>query len=100
LKQLLDLTNKTRKDLQVGFKLPSGSKMKVYKSIKDPSADAVSAVLIYKGLKNSDGSNIDVEMLESDLHVVTRLSGRDNITQHDRDIQTQVFNDMHNILLH
>jgi carboxylesterase len=99
LKQLLDLTNKTRKDLQGGFKLPSGSKMKVYKSTKDPSADAVSAVLIYKGLKNSDGSAIDIEMLESNLHVVTRLSGRDNITQHDRDIQSHVFDDMHNLLI-
>jgi carboxylesterase len=40
--------------------------------IKDPTADAVSAVLIYKGLKNSDRSKIDVEMIDSDLHVVTR----------------------------
>jgi carboxylesterase len=99
LKQLLDLTDKTRKDLQGGFKLPSGSTMKVYKSIKDPSADAVCAVLIYKGLKNSDGSNIDVEMLESDLHVLTRLTGRDNITQHDRDNQAHVFDDMYQILV-
>jgi len=98
LKQLLDLTDKIRKDLQGGFKMPSGSTMKVYKSIKDPSADAVSAVLIYKGLKNSDGSTIDVEMLESDLHVVTRLTGRDNITQHDRDNQGHVFDDMYQIL--
>ena len=29
--------------------------MKVYKSIKNETADSVSAVLIYKGLKNSDG---------------------------------------------
>jgi carboxylesterase len=99
LKQLLDLTNRTRKDLQSGIDLPSGCKVKVYKSVKDPTADAVSAVLIYKGLKNSDGSAIDVEMLESNLHVVTRLSGRDNITQHDRDIQVNVFEDMHNILI-
>jgi carboxylesterase len=100
LNQMLDLTDKTRKDLQKGYNLPTGSQLKVYKSIKDPTADAVSAVLIYKGLKNSDGSKIEIEMLESDLHVVTRLTGRDNITQHDRDIQTHVFGDMHNILLH
>ena len=31
LKQLLDLTVKTRKDLQEGYNLPSGIKMKVYK---------------------------------------------------------------------
>ena len=98
LKQLLNLTEKTRKDLQEGYNLPAGIRMKVYKSIKDPTADAVSAVLIYKGLKNSDGSGIDVEMIDSELHVVTRLSGRDNITQHDRDIQAHVFDDMYMLL--
>jgi carboxylesterase len=99
LKQLLNLTEKSRKDLQKGYNLPSGIRMKVYKSIKDPTADAVSAVLIYKGLKNSDGSDIDIEMIDSELHVITRLNGRDNITQHDRDIQTHVFADMYRILM-
>jgi carboxylesterase len=99
LKQLLDLIVKSRKDLQEGFNLPSGTTLKVYKSVKDPTADAVSAVLIYKGLKNSDGSNINIEMIDSELHVVTRLDGRDNVTQHDRDIQTHVFEDMYNILI-
>jgi carboxylesterase len=98
LKQLLDLTEKARKDLQKGYRLPEGVRVKVYKSIKDPTADAVSAVLMNKGLKNSDGSKIDIEMIDSELHVVTRLTGRDNITQHDRDIQTHVFDDMYKIL--
>jgi len=97
--QLLNLTVKSRKDLQEGYNLPAGIGMKVYKSIKDPTADAVSAVLIYKGLKNSNGSNIDIEMIDSELHVVTRLDGRDNITQHDRDTQTHVFDDMYMILI-
>lgn len=94
LKQLMDLIDKVRKDLQKGFNLPAGTHMKVYKSIKDSSADPVSAVLIYKGLKNSDGSNIDIEMIDSDLHVVTRLEGRENITQKDRENQKHVFDDM------
>lgn len=98
LQQLLDLTEKTRKELQRGYQLPAGTQMKVYKSIEDPTADAVSAVLIYKGLKNNDGSNITIEMIESKLHVVTRLNGRDNITPHDREIQTHVFDDMYGIL--
>ncbi len=98
LQQLMDLIQITRKNLQKGYNLPAGIGMKVYKSVKDPTADAVSAVLIYKGLKNSDGSNIDIEMLDSDLHVVTRLYGRDNITQHDRDIQAHVFGDMVHLL--
>jgi len=99
LKQLMILIDKSRKDLQEGFNLPAGIRMKVYKSIKDPTADAVSAVLIYKGLKNSDNSRIDVEMIDSELHVVTRLNGRDNITQHDRDIQAHVFDDMYKMLM-
>ena len=96
--QLLELTEKLRKDLQSGFKLPAGVRIKVYKSIKDPTADPVSAVLIYKGLKNSDGTTIDIEMIDSELHVSTRLNGRDNVTQHDRDIQTHVFDDMYRII--
>ena len=99
LKQLLDLTVKTRKDLQAGYTVPAGIRMKVYKAIKDPTADAVSAVLIYKGLKHADGSNIDIEMIDSEFHVVTRLDGRDNITQHDKDNQTHVFGDMYSILM-
>jgi len=99
LQQLLNLIVKSRKDLQDGYRLPPGIQMKLYKSIKDPTADAVSAVLIYKGLKNSDGTNIDIEMIDSELHVVTRLDGRDNVTQHDRDIQTHVFDDMYEIIM-
>ena len=99
LQQLLNLIDKSRKDLQTGYNLPAGTRVKVYKSIKDPVADAVSAVLIYKGLKKSDGSKIDIEMIDSELHVVTRLNGRDNITQHDRDIQSHVFDDMYNIIV-
>ena len=99
LKQLLDLCEKNRKDLQNGFNLPVGTKLKIYKSVKDPSADPVSAVLIYKGIKNSDGSNVDVEMIDSEIHVVTRLNGRENVTQHDRDIQKHVFNDIYGLLM-
>lgn len=94
LNELLDLIDQVRKDLQKGYQLPVGTKMKVYKSIKDETADAVSAVLIYKGLKNSDGTTINVEMIDSNLHVFTRLEGRDNVTQKDLDTQKQVFDDI------
>ena len=98
LRQLSNLINITRKDLQQGFKLPTGTKMKVYKSTQDSSADPISAVLIYKGLKNSDGSNIEIEMIDSKIHVVTRLEGREEVTQADRQIQTSVFNDIIKLL--
>ncbi|MFV8839287.1 alpha/beta hydrolase [Salinimicrobium soli] len=94
LNQLMDLISKVRKDLENGYRLPAGTHLKVYKSIKDSSADPVSAVLIYKGLKNRDGSAIDLEMLDSKLHVVTRLEARENVTQKDREIQKHVFDDM------
>ena len=94
LKELLNLTNKVRKDLQKGFNLPQNTKLKVYKSTKDDVADAVSAVLLYKGLKNNDGSKIEIQMIDSKLHVVTRLNGRDTVTEKDLEIQKQVFDDM------
>lgn len=98
LQELLDLIEQTRKDLETGYFLPSSTHMKIYKSIQDPTADAVSAVLIYKGLKNHDQSTVDVEMIDSEIHVITRLNGRDNVTQKDRDNQLFVFNDMYKIL--
>jgi carboxylesterase len=98
LQQLLKLIDKSRRDLQSGINLPTGIRVKVYKSIKDPTADAVSAVLINKGLKNSDGSKVEIEMIDSELHVLTRLNGRDNISQIDRDNQAHVFDDMYKIL--
>jgi len=98
LNELMDLIDKVRKDLQNGYRLPLGTQMKVYKSIKDDTADAVSAVLIYKGLKKQDGSAIEVEMIDSNLHVFTRLDGRDSVTQKDRDMQKQVFDDMLQLL--
>lgn len=100
LQELKDLIEKARKDLENGYYLPTGTDMKVYKSTKDPTADAVSAVLIYKGLKNSDKTPVDIKMLDSELHVITRLKGRENVSQHDRDIQRLVFDDMHKILTH
>jgi carboxylesterase len=98
LKQLMNLIDKTRKDLQKGYHLPTGVQLKLYKSKKDPTADAVSAVLIDKGLKTSDGTDIDIEMLDSDLHVVTRLAGRENIQQKDKDMQLHVFDDMYKLV--
>jgi carboxylesterase len=39
-------------------------------------ASSSSAVLIYKGLKTSTGANIDVQLMDSDIHVFTRLNLR------------------------
>lgn len=72
LKQLMDLINLTRKHLEKGIILPTASKLKIYKSNIDATADPVSAVMLYKGLKTRDGKNVDIEMYNSDLHVFTR----------------------------
>lgn len=92
--QLMELIDLVRKDLQHGITLPEGTKLKTYKSIVDDAADPVSAVLIYQGMKRSDGSKTAVEMVDSKLHVFTRLRGRESVTQADRDLQQRVFGEI------
>jgi carboxylesterase len=94
LRELLDVTVRVRKQLEDGITLPAGTTMKVYKSIKDPTADPVSAVLIYKGIKTSAGRTIDVEMVDSDLHVFTRLALRSGTDQGDVANQLRTFSDI------
>ncbi|NQV72715.1 esterase [bacterium] len=94
LQELLDVIVRVRKQLEDGITLPTGTTMKVYKSIKDATADPVSAVLIYKGIETSSGGAIDVEMVESDLHVFTRLALRSGIDSKDAANQLRTFNDI------
>jgi len=94
LKQLMELINLTRSNLEKGIKLPTGTYMKVYKSQIDEVADPISAVLIYKGMKTSAGGFIDVEMVKSKLHVFTRLRGREGVTVDDINLQQKTFLDM------
>ncbi len=94
LQQLQSLLNVVRTELQSGFSLPQNVYMKVYKSKKDPTADPVSAVLIYNGLKTAAGTPIDLEMINSSLHVFTRLNLVPNVTAADRANQLYTFNDI------
>ncbi len=91
LRELQNLINKVRKDLEKGFILPQGTSLKVYKSIKDPTADPVSAVLIKRGLKTYTGEPFEVEMVDSDLHVYTRLELRPHSAK-DKQNQIDTFN--------
>jgi carboxylesterase len=95
LQQLMKLIDKTRKDLQAGVDIPAGTDVTVYKSIHDPSADPVSAVLLCKGLKYPDGSSINIRMLNSELHVMTRLNGREGVLPADMNNQMLIFDDIH-----
>lgn len=94
LQQLQDLLTTVRKDLEHGITLPTNCSLKVYKSKKDPSADPVSAVLIYQGTKLADGKPIDVQLVDSELHVYTRLNLREGVTPNDRQNQTATFTDI------
>lgn len=96
LAQLNELINRVRSQLARGVTLPPGTRAKVYKTTLDETADPVSALLIYKGLTEAGGGKIDVEMLESNLHVFTRLQGRNPalVTQADRQRQVDAFEEM------
>jgi len=94
LQQLENLLNTVRKQLEDGFVLPKNVYVKVYKSKQDPTADPVSAVLIYNGIKTSNGKRIDLELIDSKLHVFTRLSLRPNVTALDKTNQLNAFTDI------
>lgn len=94
LQQLMGLIDLTRKDLQKGIVLPKDCFMKTYKTTVDGAADPVSAVLIWKGVENSDGSKTEVEMVDSHHHVFTRLKYRDGVTEKDWALQKRVFDEM------
>lgn len=93
LRELQNLLNVVRKDLGKGIVLPQGTSLKVYKSKKDPTADPVSAVLIYKGVRSFTGEAIDIEMINSGLHVYTRLDLRAH-TAADKANQVTTFVDI------
>jgi carboxylesterase len=91
INELNELMKKVRQDLEDGFKLPQGTNLKVFQSRYDPVASSTGSVLIYKGLKNADGSNIEVQIMESDIHVFTRLSLRNGVTDRQKANQLDAF---------
>jgi carboxylesterase len=94
LQQLQDVLTIVRGELQDGITLPGNIYLKVYKSTKDPTADPVSAVLIYDGVKTSNGNPIAVDLINSSLHVFTRLNLVPNVTALDRQNQVYAFTDI------
>jgi carboxylesterase len=94
LQQLENVLNVVRTELQDGFTLPKNVYLKVYKSIKDPTADPVSAVLIYNGIKTVDGGAIDMDLINSNLHVFTRLNLVPGVTAQDKQNQVYAFTDI------
>jgi carboxylesterase len=92
LEQLNTITQLMRKKLEDGIKLPNNVSLTVYKTKKDDAADPISAALLYNGITNKE--NLKVTIINSELHVFTRLQGRNVITANDLEIQNKVFNEI------
>jgi group I intron endonuclease len=86
LEQLNEVTQLVRKELEEGIVLPNNIQLVVYKSLKDGTADPVSVALLKRGIHTIDGGNIDVVMVNSQLHVFTRLRGRNEFSKYWRTI--------------
>lgn len=94
VQQLQQLLDKTRKDLQKGILLPSGCNLTVYKSVEDDSADPIGAALIYGGVEGERSEQISIKMVDSHLHVFTRLAGRKEISENDLVNQIKTFEEI------
>ncbi|MBW8889130.1 MAG: esterase [Fibrobacteres bacterium] len=95
LKQLYALINIVKNRLEDGFRLPEGTQALVRKSKHDKSADPVGALMIYKGMRKSDGGHVDVQLVDSRLHVFTRLAARSSTpSAADSALQLSTFREM------
>jgi carboxylesterase len=94
IQELNSVMKVVRKDLEKGVKLPAGSYFKVFHSKYDPVASTTSSVLIYKGLKTNAGGKVDVELIESKIHVFTRLALREDVTPLQTANQQRVFTEI------
>jgi carboxylesterase len=94
LNELYSLTNLIKNRLESGITLPRGTRCKVWKAKKDGLADPIGALMLYKGLRDSEGNRIAVEMVETNKHVFTRLHGRNNPSRADFDLQEKTFREM------
>lgn len=87
LQELLDIVTVVRKELEDGIVLPTQTDLSIYKSTYDEVADRISAILIYNGIEINSLNSKDLYMINSNIHVMTRLQGRSNITDNDILIQ-------------
>jgi carboxylesterase len=95
LRQLYGLINVVKNRLEDGFRLPQGTQAWVRKSKHDNSADPVGALYIYKGMRDADGHHVDVQLVDSRLHVFTRLALRSSTpSPADSALQLATFREM------
>lgn len=98
IQELNTVMKLVREKLEDGITMPTNTYFKVFHSLHDPVASTTSSVLIYKGLKTNSGTPIDVEIMDSDIHVFTRLSLRNNLTSLQIENQEQAFAEIANKL--
>lgn len=91
IQELNELIKKVQKGLEDGYRLPNNTYLKIFHSKNDPVANSLSSVLIYKGLRNYSGSKIDIQIMDSDIHVFTRLKLRSAVNQVESDNQQDAF---------
>ena len=92
LQELLDIITVVRKELESGIALPPLTDLSIYKSKYDEVADRVSGILIYNGIESNSMNSKEIYMVNSHIHVMTRLQGRNNIIDNDISIQKMIFN--------
>ena len=92
LEQLNTITQVMRKKLEDGITLPDNVSLTVYKAKKDGAADPIGAALLYNGITNKE--KLKVTIINSELHVFTRLKGRNVITPEDIELQNNIFKEI------
>lgn len=92
LQELLDIITVVRKELESGIALPAQTDLSIYKSKYDEVADRISGILIYNGIESNSMNSKEIYMVNSHIHVMTRLQGRNNITDNNISIQKMIFN--------
>jgi len=89
LRELNTLISRVRNQLHRGIRLPEDTRAAIYQSSGDRVADPVSALYLYRGLEQTNKNRVHVEMQTSNLHVFTRLRGRDAALVRSADLQRQ-----------
>jgi carboxylesterase len=91
INELNKLIANVQQKLENGITASSGTQVHVFQSKYDPTSSATGAVLVYKGLKHKDGARIKVDIVDSDIHVFTRLSLRPDISEKYKENQLFAF---------
>jgi carboxylesterase len=94
LKQLHELITLTRGQLKEGITLTPGTRLKIFMADADDTVDPKSATLLHKGLRTADGAQVELQFIPTDLHVFTRLRGRNKVTQQHIDHQQATFKEL------